>query len=100
MGAIGKLRTVQNGHSAYCPGCEEYHFIPNTWHFNGNYGKPTFNPSLLVQSCNQKWDGAFRCHSFITNGEWQFQADCTHALKNATVALRDEEFQDFDRDLH
>jgi hypothetical protein len=49
--------------------------------------RPTFSPSYLT------WidDGpcAFRCHSFIRDGQIQFLSDCTHALAAQTVDIPD-----------
>jgi hypothetical protein len=89
MGAIGRLRTVANGHMAYCPGCKEYHKIPDTWVFNGSYTNPTFTPSILTYGETLE-RGEWRCHSYITDGEWIFLGDCSHDLKGQKVRLRDE----------
>lgn len=91
MSAKGKLRTVHSGHAAYCLGCEEYHVIYDSWQFNGDFDHPTFSPSLFVTGYSEKFQREFVCHSFITNGEWQFLSDCTHELKSQTVPLRNEE---------
>lgn len=92
MGVKGKLRVIPNGHAVYCPGCEEYHVIYDSWQFNGDYDRPTFSPSLLVHAA--KRPNKRRCHSFIKNGSWQFLSDCSHALKDQIVPLRDEESRD------
>lgn len=84
----GLLRTVSNGHIAYCPGCKCNHLIPSSWSFNNDYNKPTFTPSLLVKT----WDDlkgfeGYVCHSFITNGQWQYCSDSMHELSGQTVDL-------------
>lgn len=94
MGARGKLRIVPNGHAAYCPGCEEYHVIYNSWRFNGDYDFPTFTPSLLVRGYSEKFQKDYVCHSFIRVGTWEFLPDCTHDQKNQIIPLRDEESLD------
>ncbi len=91
MGAKGKLRIVPNGHAVYCPGCEEYHVVYNTWEFNGNYDFPTFSPSLLVRGYSERFRQDFVCHSFIRDGVWQFLSDCSHQMKSQNVPLREEE---------
>lgn len=91
MGAKGKLRIVSNGHAAYCPGCEEYHIIFDSWQFNGDYEEPTFTPSLLVTGYSENLGQDYLCHSFITDGMWRFLSDCSHRLKNTTAPLRREE---------
>lgn len=79
-----------------CPGCNCLHCVSTTskngmgsqWSFNGNFEKPTFNPSILVKanytSPNRSDD---ICHSFVTDGRIRFLDDCTHALKGQTVDL-------------
>lgn len=57
------------------------------WSFNGDYDRPTFQPSILVEGSMR--DGPNRCHSFVTDGQIQFLGDCTHALAGQTVPLRD-----------
>jgi hypothetical protein len=75
----------------HCPGCEEAHLIPidgsHGWEWNGSFDKPTFSPSILVTWGNHP--GHRQCHSFVRDGQWQFQADCTHALAGKTVPMVD-----------
>lgn len=79
-------------HRLWCPGCNELHMpysllegcepmLGPHWDWDGNTVRPTFSPSLLVQS-----DGHV-CHSYIREGRWQFLGDCTHALANQTVDM-------------
>lgn len=110
MGARGKLRILSGGELAFhCPGCDSYHAVRVNgdkrprWNWNGQYEKPTFSPSILVQSghfisthkagdpcwCTRP-DAVFkcqRCHSFVTDGKIQFLGDCSHALAGQTVDL-------------
>jgi hypothetical protein len=104
----GKLRTLSDGKVAfYCKGCKCYHAISieedkhPTWSFNGDYEKPTFNPSILVQYRYPKgytnenpapvgYDGEFVdniCHSFIVDGKIQYLSDCTHQFAGITLEL-------------
>lgn len=88
------------GHWVWCPGCEQVHrprsrpAEPFTedgiyWDWDGNETAPTFSPSYLT------WEGDInpgdrakgRCHSFIRAGNWEFLADCSHALAGQTVAM-------------
>ena len=87
MGFEGKLRTVEGGLAAYCPGCQSYHLFDSRWIFNGNHTAPTFTPSMLVNA-NQP---ASRCHSFVQDGSWRFLDDCFHELKGQTVPMEDED---------
>lgn len=91
MSAQGKLRKVEGGYAAWCHGCEEYHVFDERWQFNGDFDDPTFTPSYLVKSTRSKdKEGFVCCHSFLTNGVWQFLSDCTHELKNTNMPLRIE----------
>lgn len=111
MGVRGVLRTMEGGRVAFmCPGCSELHQVrvegegSPRWTFTGDYDRPTFTPSILVngvQSINDadgEWTGEFVldehgkprplvCHSFVTAGQIQFLGDCTHALAGQTVPL-------------
>ena len=86
------LFEMTGGYAHWCPGCECMHGIPVTagrvlWDFNGNFEKPTFNPSIKI---NWKWAGVDKvCHYFIRDGQIQFCSDSTHALKGQTVDLPD-----------
>jgi Family of unknown function (DUF6527) len=77
----------------WCPGCNEAHrpeiigeegdLPPGPcWQWDGNLEAPTFTPSLLVGKDTDRV-----CHSFITNGQWVFLPDCTHALAGQTVDM-------------
>lgn len=87
MNAKGKLRIIESGYNAYCPGCKYYHPFDSRWTFNGDFDKPTFTPSMLV---NAQFPES-RCHSFIANGEWQFLNDCYHKPKGQVVVMQEEE---------
>jgi len=92
---LAKIRCIKNEHNPdreeyvfRCPGCNDLHVINNTWTFNGDVGKPTFNPSVLVN--RNKLNPAMPvCHSFIRDGKIQFLNDCTHGLAGQTVDLDD-----------
>jgi hypothetical protein len=73
------------GYLTFCPGCGYGHLFDTRWTFNGDFEKPTFSPSMLV---NQH-DPSNRCHSFLRDGKWQFLDDCFHSLKGKTVEMVD-----------
>ena len=114
----GKLKILGDGLIGfYCPGCKEYHYIHTersnhpVWEFNGDYGKPTFSPSVLIRSghyiqgnnehcwCTYNKEHSdnpapFKCsvcHSFVTDGKMQYLSDCTHELAGQTIELQDVE---------
>jgi hypothetical protein len=83
-----------------CPGCGYLHCLnirPSesrpSWEFNGDYDKPTFQPSILMKT--YKYEGEEKidicCHSFVTDGKIQFLSDCTHELAGQTIELPDLE---------
>ncbi|QNH60766.1 DUF6527 family protein [Hymenobacter sediminicola] len=101
----------------YCPGCKESHRINTNpanpgacWTLTGTPEKPTIRASVLVRSGHHVPGGTAKdgrcwcdyhrenpgsgaphcsvCHSFVTDGQIQFLADCTHELAGQTVALQ------------
>jgi hypothetical protein len=74
-------------HYIECPACGYGHGFDSRWSFNGDYDKPTFTPSMLVNA-NMPQLG-HRCHSFITDGKIQFLSDCTHKYAGQTMDLPD-----------
>ena len=80
----------------YCPACERAHrFLVEceeapgeVWQFDGKTGRPTFSPSLLVESGPMKpGDPNHICHSYLHAGVWQFLSDCTHAMAGEKVPM-------------
>lgn len=85
-----------------CPGCastrdgyEGLHMLPitggtnlrPTWSFNGNLELPTLSPSILTKF---NWEGKeIVCHSFLTDGVFNFLGDSTHALAGQQVPIPD-----------
>ena len=86
----------------YCPGCCNYHSIVHkrptegigvegpVWGWNQTLEMPTFKPSILVRWTFGPNKKKFRCHSYVRDGQIQFQKDCTHKLAGQTVDLQDE----------
>lgn len=77
-----------------CPGCKSVHQVGWTphklsngasWNFNGDFAKPTLEPSVLVTWEDER--GKQVCHSFVRDGHIQFLSDCTHSLAGQTVEL-------------
>ena len=92
---VSKVMLEANGiYFIECPGCKYMHPIHVgeqhriRWGFNNNVDKPTFTPSLLVNSGTDQ-----QCHSFITDGKIQFLNDCVHELAGQNVEL--PEIEDF-----
>lgn len=62
------------------------HPLPDSWTFNGDVEKPTFNPSF-----RQSGGGAIpkgqSCHYFIHGGQIEFCGDSWHTLAGQTVPM-------------
>jgi len=76
------------GYAIQCPACNTWHMVDDRWTFNGDYEKPTFQPSINVNA-NTPQD--VHCHSYITDGKIKFLSDCGHAMANMVVDLPDME---------
>jgi len=83
----GNEQGEHRGYLIYCQGCGCHHAFDDRWTFNGDFEKPTFSPSMLVN----KDDPRTRCHSFVTDGKIQFLSDCFHDLAGQTLELEDIE---------
>lgn len=85
-----------------CPGCaatkEGYaglHLLPvtgdsalrPTWTFNGDLESPTLTPSILTKFNWDKDGPEIICHSYLTNGVFNFLGDCTHPLVGQQVPI-------------
>lgn len=81
------------------PGCEYGHSfrvrkaandsrprVP-VWEWNGDYEKPTFTPSLLVNS----FDPKTRCHLYVRDGVIEFLTDCWHGLAGTKAPMEDDD---------
>lgn len=108
-----KLRDFEGGFSHWCPGCRRMHMIAvgeplengARWSFDGNFGAPTFGPSVRVSGkklviVDDEWTGEWEreaqgstidhvCHYFIRAGMIEFCGDSTHELAGQTVPLPD-----------
>jgi len=77
-GSVGKEQYL-----IFCPGCNDIHAMsPQIHSFNGDFDRPTFSPSLLMNFIPNKV-----CHSFVKDGKIQFLNDSWHKLKGQTVEL-------------
>jgi hypothetical protein len=108
---VALLRGIRDGEDRYeglvvwCPGCERpHHSEPNhlvgglhmlpvkgdgtkrpTWEFNGNLERPTLSPSIMTRY--NLGETEVVCHSFLTDGVWNFLDDCTHQYKGQQVPM-------------
>lgn len=87
-----KTRAVTNGGQpagflVWCPACDDSHYFKD-WTFNGDHEAPTFSPSMLVRySVGDPSDQASGrvCHSYLTEGVWNYLDDCTHTMRGKKV---------------
>jgi hypothetical protein len=73
----------QTGHYAWlvwCPACDEPHTFDARWEFSGDHEAPTFTGSMLHHEPDKDREkpDVSRCHSLLTDGVWNYCADCTH----------------------
>ena len=81
----------------FCPGCQQGHSFriergslnPNApvWQWNGDFEKPTFTPSLLVNRGTER-----QCHLFVSDGKIQYLQDCHHEYRGCTVDMVEMEW--------
>lgn len=76
-----------------CPGCKSlggsgYLMLPVAidgvigWTWNGDLDKVTLSPSILTN------DGRGNvCHSFLTNGVFEYLSDCTHEYAGQKINM-------------
>ena len=79
--AFGPDGITFHGYIIECPACGHGHLFDDRWTFNGNYDKPSFSPSMLVNA----GEPDRRCHSFVTDGKIQYLDDCFHEFKGKTI---------------
>lgn len=75
---VGYLVTSPGSKTTVC-------FYSDKWTFNGDFEKPTFNPSMLIQPNNLHG----RDHFFVKGGKIQYLSDCEHELAGQTVEMVD-----------
>lgn len=110
MNPVAQIRSVVEGNAgevAYeaivfvCPGCKTMHpgstglhMLPVNsatkspqWGWNGSLEAPTLTPSILTRH-GTVVDGVEQvCHSFLTDGVFEFLSDCTHSLAGQRVPM-------------
>lgn len=88
------------GELVECPACGYGHLFRTVagkngepvWTFNGDRDKPTFSPSMLVNSrAHVANPNAILCHSFVQDGKFQFLGDCSHSMAGQTVEIAEVE---------
>lgn len=75
--------TTEPGHYLiWCPACDSAHqFTVPPWGYDGNAERPTVTGSILVTGGETNT----RCHSFVTQGTWDYLSDCAHKYAGQTM---------------
>lgn len=87
--AVARLATSDGGDQTlfvWCPACDDPHGArvfggSVTWGWNGSLVAPTLTPSVLVYETKV----SPRCHSFLTDGVWNYLGDCGHEMAGRQV---------------
>lgn len=98
-----KVRDDGASRLLWCPACDDVHRVSDAWGWNGDTERPTFTPSIFVRGV--QWaegedfhkpshgklpaGGEIICHSFLTDGVWNFLGDCTHDRAGQSVPMVD-----------
>lgn len=105
---VSMIRRIKDGDDHYhaimiwCPGCDEreparkrggLNMLPvsgdstkrPTWTWNGNLEVVTLSPSILTRY--PMGDKTLVCHSYLTDGVWNFLNDCTHDLAGKQIPM-------------
>lgn len=93
MKIIESLKNQSGDHAGwliYSPGDKSHILFDERWTFNGDFQKPTFTPSMLVNA-NSPQLGK-RSHFFVTDGKIQYLSDCDHELAGQTIDMVDVDF--------
>ena len=107
-----KSKLIQGNESRllfYCPGCKSAHTIPVTgersWQWNGDFEKPTVNPSFRAYLPAMPGDGTYLghpektlCHVIITEGVLNFCGDNPHEFNAKSVPMVDLEDYGWDKE--
>ena len=97
-----KVRVQGDSFWLWCPACDDAHRISNAWGWNGDTERPTFTPSIRVGGVQWAESESFHkpshkvgageqivCHSFLTDGVWNYLGDCTHDKAGQSVPMVD-----------
>jgi hypothetical protein len=79
--------TGRDSYWLWCPACDDAVRIDSSWGWNGDLERPTFTPSLLTRMTIAGVENV--CHSFVTDGVWNFLGDCTHDKAGQFVPMVD-----------
>ena len=90
-----KVVELEKGTDKHCyvitsPATGQHIVFDKRWTFNGDFEKPTFRPSMLMQYPKENLElGLVREHFFVTDGKIQYLSDCHHVMAGKTVDMID-----------
>lgn len=79
---------LHRGYIVTSPATGQNILFDDRWKFNGDFEKPTFRPSMLVEyPVENKESGHVREHFFVTDGRIEYLQDCHHDYAGKTVDM-------------
>lgn len=82
---------VHQGYIITSPETDQDILFDSRWYFNGDFERPTFSPSMLIQYGDNEnpETGHVREHFFVRDGKIEYLPDCHHDMKGKTVDMID-----------
>lgn len=84
---MSRVEKLDDCYLIYSPGDMQHVVFDKRWTFNGDYNRPTFRPSMLL---NANAPGRQRSHFFVTDGRIEYLSDCDHAMAGQTVEIPED----------
>lgn len=79
---------VHQGYIVTSPATGQNILFDKRWKFNGDFEKPTFSPSMLIQYPEENPEtGHVREHFFVRDGTIRYLSDCHHDMAGKTVDM-------------
>lgn len=78
---------VHQGYLITSPATDIDIMFDERWQFNGNFEKPSFYPSMLMEYPVE--NGTVREHFFVREGKIMYLRDCSHEMAGKTVDMID-----------
>lgn len=81
---------AHQGYMVTSPATGQNVLFDKRWSFNGDFEKPTFRPSMLMEyPVENPETGHVREHFFVTDGKIEYLNDCHHECAGKTVEMID-----------
>lgn len=91
MAKVVRLERDKNGvYVITSPATGQNILFDERWDFNGDFERPTFRPSMLIQYPRENPEtGHVREHFFVTDGKIRYLQDCNHNMRGQIVDMID-----------